>query len=244
MLVALLAAVIQLPDIDAILDDPALNGAIAGVCIATLEGEVLYERFGDTRLVPASNQKLLSVTFAISALGLDFRPVTRFWNEGDTVFIDAPGDPTLTKGQLLKAKQELRIGDDVAIYVRQAYNPLIPPSWEYDDLPHRYAARVTAFSFDKGGFEIWTEDGAIRPMDDAYRITVRHIASNKPERTEYWPEKRLAVVTGKLPDGDSFIEAFAMPDPDVIAARMLGGTVRSEERRVGKECRSRWSPYH
>ena len=24
----------------------------------------------------------------------------------------------------------------------------------------------------------------------------------------------------------------------------LNGTVRSEERRVGKECRSRWSPYH
>ena len=25
---------------------------------------------------------------------------------------------------------------------------------------------------------------------------------------------------------------------------MVGGTTRSEERRVGKECRSRWSPYH
>ena len=24
----------------------------------------------------------------------------------------------------------------------------------------------------------------------------------------------------------------------------LGTTERSEERRVGKECRSRWSPYH
>ena len=24
----------------------------------------------------------------------------------------------------------------------------------------------------------------------------------------------------------------------------IGGDVRSEERRVGKECRSRWSPYH
>ena len=23
-----------------------------------------------------------------------------------------------------------------------------------------------------------------------------------------------------------------------------GGKIRSEERRVGKECRSRWSPYH
>ena len=25
---------------------------------------------------------------------------------------------------------------------------------------------------------------------------------------------------------------------------MLGDAIRSEERRVGKECRSRWSPYH
>ena len=27
-------------------------------------------------------------------------------------------------------------------------------------------------------------------------------------------------------------------------AAELGGKIRSEERRVGKECRSRWSPYH
>src|SRR2546430_2783675 len=30
--------------------------------------------------------------------------------------------------------------------------------------------------------------------------------------------------------------------PGVLAA--IGGLGRSEERRVGKECRSRWSPYH
>ena len=29
-----------------------------------------------------------------------------------------------------------------------------------------------------------------------------------------------------------------------FAPSVLGGTMRSEERRVGKECRSRWSPYH
>ena len=29
-----------------------------------------------------------------------------------------------------------------------------------------------------------------------------------------------------------------------ILAGMLIALVRSEERRVGKECRSRWSPYH
>src|SRR5256885_7731760 len=30
----------------------------------------------------------------------------------------------------------------------------------------------------------------------------------------------------------------------VEAGNRLSGFVRSEERRVGKECRSRWSPYH
>ena len=29
-----------------------------------------------------------------------------------------------------------------------------------------------------------------------------------------------------------------------IAGSSMGAMVRSEERRVGKECRSRWSPYH
>ena len=31
-------------------------------------------------------------------------------------------------------------------------------------------------------------------------------------------------------------------DPDIILGCLY--EVRSEERRVGKECRSRWSPYH
>ena len=29
-----------------------------------------------------------------------------------------------------------------------------------------------------------------------------------------------------------------------VIASIEDGEVRSEERRVGKECRSRWSPYH
>ena len=39
-----------------------------------------------------------------------------------------------------------------------------------------------------------------------------------------------------------------IPNPAFIAyrasAQIAGGDGRSEERRVGKECRSRWSPYH
>ena len=29
-----------------------------------------------------------------------------------------------------------------------------------------------------------------------------------------------------------------------LVATQPGKSIRSEERRVGKECRSRWSPYH
>ena len=31
---------------------------------------------------------------------------------------------------------------------------------------------------------------------------------------------------------------------EVVFAYMTQNNIRSEERRVGKECRSRWSPYH
>ena len=43
-------------------------------------------------------------------------------------------------------------------------------------------------------------------------------------------------VVGQAIDGVDAIEQALALRPDVV--------VRSEERRVGKECRSRWSPYH
>src|SRR3712207_7455042 len=58
------------------------------------------------------------------------------------------------------------------------------------------------------------------------------------------------LVAAKLvPDGRSLdpgeLEEFRL-DIEAIRGRGLRAEVigRSEERRVGKECRSRWSPYH
>src|SRR3989441_4680722 len=45
--------------------------------------------------------------------------------------------------------------------------------------------------------------------------------------------------------GDSWSDAASgLPDRPVTALVVAPGSPRSEERRVGKECRSRWSPYH
>ena len=48
---------------------------------------------------------------------------------------------------------------------------------------------------------------------------------------------------GKVAD---YIPALARVDPMRfgMAVMTVDGDTRSEERRVGKECRSRWSPYH
>ena len=43
-------------------------------------------------------------------------------------------------------------------------------------------------------------------------------------------------------DGEEAVEIF-FENKD-IALLILDVMMRSEERRVGKECRSRWSPYH
>ena len=44
---------------------------------------------------------------------------------------------------------------------------------------------------------------------------------------------------------EKIIESSGITKDDFILEIGPGiGTMRSEERRVGKECRSRWSPYH
>ena len=56
---------------------------------------------------------------------------------------------------------------------------------------------------------------------------------------------RVAVALGIVLIMAAVILAVRHPDPEKNSAYECGfNAVRSEERRVGKECRSRWSPYH
>ena len=52
----------------------------------------------------------------------------------------------------------------------------------------------------------------------------------------FW-KKTMKFVEGSPPAGGLGIKSYDFP-------KMPGAAKRSEERRVGKECRSRWSPYH
>src|SRR3712207_537965 len=50
----------------------------------------------------------------------------------------------------------------------------------------------------------------------------------------------MGEVVSEGPDAEAFLQRVLSND----VGRMADGGARSEERRVGKECRSRWSPYH
>src|SRR5258706_4337019 len=79
-------------------------------------------------------------------------------------------------------------------------------------------------------------------MRSDFAVKIRHADKPLPETT--------VEITG--PQGTSEAKTFTLTtDKDGIAriTNLAPGdywlnAVRSEERRVGKECRSRWSPYH
>ena len=60
------------------------------------------------------------------------------------------------------------------------------------------------------------------------------------------PEAQLTAITSRKEDGLPVADMFPSlrGHVDIAFSSPDKADLRSEERRVGKECRSRWSPYH
>src|SRR3712207_3040656 len=87
---------------------------------------------------------------------------------------------------------------------------------------------------DVSSLRVWFE--GIRPVglyDDRLEISVPNTFAKEYIESRFRPllEEALVSVLGR----DASL---------VVSVGGDGRTGRSEERRVGKECRSRWSPYH
>lgn len=224
MFASLLVAFSQ-ASLDAILDDPKLEGALVAATVTDLDGKVLFERNAGMRVVPASNQKLLSNAFALHALGPTFRPETKIWKQMDRTVVDSPGDPMLSYGILREARQRLKLNRYLPVYVREAYAPGVPASWEIDDLPNKYAAPITAFTVDRGSFELWNVGGNAVFRPDAYGVKIEREVGEvgSPLRVTYDPFSRRVQVVGPLPKvPEARLDTLALPRPDEAAARVLG----------------------
>ena len=61
---------------------------------------------------------------------------------------------------------------------------------------------------------------------------------------ERWKNKMKVIIVGGVAGGATAAARIRRLDEHAEITVFERSGYRSEERRVGKECRSRWSPYH
>jgi len=104
--------------------------------------------------------------------------------------------------------------------------------------------------FDAQGNRLWTDNGrAFVPVSPEQRSFVRAAAMGNDLCVGYFEAPNL--LTNAVQAFKTDIDGNIIWGPVLLSSATLGGKDdlemalnRSEERRVGKECRSRWSPYH
>lgn len=222
MMLALLTQASFAMAIEDELASPRLRGANIGVCVREVGGTERFSKNGDERLTPASNQKLLSVAYALARLGPSTQFETRIWKTAKGWYVDAPGHPDLSYADLAAARESLGIKKGSAIFVRQAYTPRFGPGWEWDDLPNRYAAQPAAFTVDRGGFELWGHNKRFFLKPANYGVTVKAMGGSR-RRVAYDLSSRVIRVWGPKPAAAMPIDTLAVPAPDEAAAMALGG---------------------
>lgn len=204
--------------IQELLQRPSLKGAVCGVQTTGPLGQYAYQ--ADIRLMPASNQKLLAVAYALSRLGPDHRFTVRIWREKSGAWVATDGHPTLTFADLANARETLALRPG-PIRVNSPFGPTKPPGWEWDDLPNRYAALPSALTQDRGGFELWSRSGKLTLVPSSYGV--RAVARSGTERRiDYDPARRTLNVWGAMA-GTQRLDTLALPDPEEAACETLGG---------------------
>lgn len=198
-----------------------LRGTPHSICVTDANGAVLYERNADLRLVPASNQKLISGLYAFERLGTrNWTGRTLIWRDQNGLYVEAYGDPSLTFARLTQAAQTLGTGGTLRLW--QAFSPGVPPTWEFDDLPNRYAPSIHAFSADRAGFELFAANGQLEPLPAPLQNIQIIRGRNTGTLSVSWnPITNKLTLNGALPRARTSIETLAQSDPVAAAARAL-----------------------
>jgi D-alanyl-D-alanine carboxypeptidase/D-alanyl-D-alanine-endopeptidase (penicillin-binding protein 4) len=168
--------------IDSLADSPDFRSAHWGLLVVDPgRGETLYSRNADKLFMPASNQKLITGSTALTQLGPDYRwPTTLFARgpvrggvlEGDLV-ARGSGDPSISTSvrrdalaplrelaDSLRARGVTRIRGRLVAAPSPFTDAALGVGWAWDDLDEPYSAGVDALYFNEGFTQVVAYGGA------------------------------------------------------------------------------------
>jgi D-alanyl-D-alanine carboxypeptidase/D-alanyl-D-alanine-endopeptidase (penicillin-binding protein 4) len=167
--------------LDSLLADPRYQGSqVALVVREAATGEVVYDRNGGNRLLPASNTKLFSSTAALDALGPDFRfhtdvlttaPV-RDGNLKGSLYLKGYGDPTVLESDYQALAKQVaasgvrKIDGDLIADDTYFDKVRLGNGWSWDDESYYYSAQTSALTvapdtdYDSGTVIVESSPGA------------------------------------------------------------------------------------
>jgi serine-type D-Ala-D-Ala carboxypeptidase/endopeptidase (penicillin-binding protein 4) len=147
-------------DLDTILDRAGYADGQASVMVSEVDGDVLYAKGDTERLMPASNQKLLTSAAAMDVLGPDYRFATSVLGEGQQrgstwrgdLYLRGQGDPTM-----LASDYDELAAQVAAAGIRKVSGRLVADdtffddtrygdSWSWDYLDDYYASALSALT--------------------------------------------------------------------------------------------------
>ena len=178
--------------IDSLADAPEFRSAHWGLLVVDPErGDTLYSRNADKLFMPASNQKLLTGSTALTQLGPDYRwyttllargPIRDGVLDGDLV-VRGNGDPSMSShvngdalvplralADSLKAHGVTRVRGRIIAAPSPFTDSPLGYGWSFDDLDASYSAGVDALYFNEGFTEVVVYGGT-RPGDPVRAVT-------------------------------------------------------------------------
>lgn len=218
--------------LDRILADPRLAGATAGVVVRDADGgTLLYSREGERRLVPASNQKLLTSAAALEVLGPGYRFTTEVHAAGSRhggelrgdLYLRGSGDPALLPADLDRLAAAVAADGVTSVSGRLVADDTwfdgvrLGDDWAWDDEEYGYAAPVSALTVAPG------------PRAEPGSVTVEVRPGVRPGRPA---AVRLLPASGQTTIVNRAVTSTADATPDVTVTRehgtstmVVGGTV-------------------
>ncbi len=234
-------------ELDRILADRALDGATIAVDVRdAATGAVLYQRNPGLRVLPASNQKLLTAAAALEILGPGHRFRTSVLTAGDTLYLVGGGDPTMTHqryDQLAAAVAKAAKRRSARLVADDSWFDRVPlgRDWSWEDEPYGYTAPISALTFaantryDTAAVEIRYRGVAGRrpevrvwPPTAGVRVANRAVTRGSADNVDAVRVHGTANVTvsGSIGAGRSGTALVSVPDPAATAAGIFRAALR------------------